>query len=104
MGVPVISLRVKEWWGDYQQAFAYSGFDQWIAINIDNYINIAKNLAMQGPRSVDERIQLRNKLQHSALADGKRLATELERIYTTLRQRSASANACLDHGGKGQFE
>ena len=88
MGVPVVSLKGEGMVGRLSASLLHhSDCDQWIANSIDSYINIAKNLAMQGPRSVDERMQLRNNLQHSALADGKRLATELERIYTTLRQK-----------------
>ena len=64
----------------------HAGFGQWIADNIDAYVDIARDLALQGPRSGKERMRLRRALEHSALADGARLSAELERIYGSLRQ------------------
>ena len=49
----------------------HAGFEQWIANDIDNYVNIAKNLASQGfEETSTKRIQLRNALGKSDLADG----------------------------------
>ena len=64
----------------------HAGFSQWIAESIEEYVDIAQNLALQGNRSRDERMRLRNTLNCSAVADGKRLSGELERIYGNLRQ------------------
>ena len=63
----------------------HAGFEQWIANDIDNYVNIATNLASQGRRKSTKRIQLRNALEKSDLADGTRLSRELEKIFRELR-------------------
>ena len=65
----------------------YAGLDQWIAKSNDTYVDIAKNLASQGPRSSEKRMAMRTELENSALADGARLSSELEKIYRTLRRR-----------------
>ena len=41
----------------------HAGFSQWIAESIEEYVDIAQNLALQGNRSRDERMRLRNKLK-----------------------------------------
>ena len=63
----------------------HAGCERWIADDIDNYVSIATNLAAQGRRESTKRIQLRNALERSDLADGTRLSRELERIFRGLR-------------------
>ena len=87
MGVPVVSLQGEGMVGRLSASLLHhAGFSQWIAESIEEYVDIAQNLALQGNRSRDERIRLRNTLNCSAVADGKRLSGELERIYGNLRQ------------------
>ena len=87
MGVPVVSMRGKGMVGQLSASLLHhAGCEQWIANDIDNYVNIATNLAAQGQRESTKRIQLRNTLEGSDLANGTRLSSELERIYKTLRQ------------------
>ena len=87
MGVPVISLKGKGMVGRLSASLLnYSDCEKWIANNTDSYVNIAKKLATQGPRSNIKRMLLRKKLESSALADGGRLSSELEKIYEKLRQ------------------
>ena len=87
MGVPVVSLKGEGMVGRLASSLLHhAGLKQWIANSVDDYVAIAKKLALNGPRSSDERMQLRNALELSALADGKRLSTELEKIYLQLRQ------------------
>ena len=87
MGVPVVSLKGEGMVGRLAASLLHhGGLKQWIANSFDDYVAIAKKLALNGPRSSDERMQLRNALELSALADGKRLSTELEKIYLQLRK------------------
>ena len=64
----------------------HAGLEGWVANSLDSYISIAKNLWLQGPRSRETRLKLRNNLAQSAIANGKQLSTELEKIYKELRQ------------------
>ena len=87
MGVPVVSLHGEGMVGRLSASLLHhAGFGQWIADNINAYVDIARDLALQGPRSSEERMQLRSDLEHSPLADGGRLSAELERIYKNLRK------------------
>ena len=87
MGVPVISLEGQGMVGRLSASLLkYSGCEEWIANNIDSYVSIAKKFVAQGPRSSIQRMLLRNKLKSSALAEGRRLSSELEKIYEKLRQ------------------
>ena len=88
MGVPVICLKGQGMVGRLSSSLLnYSGLAHWVANNIDEYIHIAENLATQGPRKLEERLQLRKQLEKSPLANGARLSTELEQIYDDLRGR-----------------
>ena len=69
-----------------------------IANSIDAYIGIAKNLAVKGNRSSNERMKLRNLLQCSAVADGARLSRELE----NLRKREAKHQLQLNFAAPWQ--
>ena len=87
MGVPVVTLQGEGMVGRLSASLLqHAGFEEWIAENNDSYVAIAKNLAKRGPRSGNERMQLRDAVERSALADGPRLSAELEKIYTKLRQ------------------
>ena len=80
MGVPVISLKGKGMVGRLSASLLnYSGCEEWIANNIDSYVNIAKKLAAQGNRSSIKRMLLRNKLKvlHWQMEDD--LSSELEK-------------------------
>ena len=88
MGVPVVSLRGEGMVGRLSATLLHNaGLEQWIAGSKDDYVRIAKSLAMQGTRSSYERALLRNKMEDSDLANGARLSTELERIYRDLRDK-----------------
>ena len=99
MGVPVVSLRGEGMVGRLSASLLHhAGFEQWIANDIDAYVDIAKNLAAARTSKQQRAMQLRNALERSALADGGRLSAELERIYRTLRTRqSATADLGLHH-------
>ena len=87
MGVPVVSLQGEGMVGRLSASLLHhAGLGQWIADNADAYVGIAKNLALQGNRSGDKRMRLRERMNCSAVADGRRLSSELERIYRNLRR------------------
>ncbi len=82
MGVPVIALAGDGMVGRLSSSLLRSaGCDEWIAKNFSEYELIAKKLAFDGPRSINSRQALRLKVSESKLADGKRVAKELERHY-----------------------
>ena len=82
MGVPVVALAGKGMVGRLAATLLIHGNQkQWVARDKDQYIKIASNLANQGPRSTQMRIDLRCSLQKSALADGRRLSKNLEDKY-----------------------
>ena len=88
MGVPVVTMQSAGMVGRLSASLLHhAGFEQWIASSMDAYVSIAKNLALQGPRNGEERMQLRKALERSALADGTRMSTELENIYEGLRKK-----------------
>ena len=80
MGVPVVSMQGEGMVGRLSASLLqHAGFEQWIAENNDSYVAIAKNLAKRGPRNGNERMKLRDAVEHSALANGPRLSAELEK-------------------------
>ena len=88
MGVPVVSLQGEGMVGRLSASLLHhAGYERWIAGSNDEYVDIAKNLAHEGPRSNKDRLRLRNSLERSALGDGARLSSELEKIYESLRHR-----------------
>ena len=88
MGVPVVSLKGRGMVGRLSASLLHhAGLEHWIANSKDEYVEIAKSLVSEGGRTLERRMQLRNSLEHSQLADGARLSTELERIYENLRQK-----------------
>ena len=87
MGVPVVALAGKGMVGRLAASLLIHGNQsQWVARNKGEYIKIASDLALQGPRSETSRCNLRNALEQSPLADGKRLSQELESNYFALVQ------------------
>ncbi|WP_390129397.1 hypothetical protein [Synechococcus sp. HIMB2401] len=88
MGVPVIALAGEGMVGRLAASLLTHGNQhQWVAQNKNEYIQIASDLARQGPRSEEKRYKLRLELQRSPLADGKRLSKELEKLYLKLRSQ-----------------
>jgi protein O-GlcNAc transferase len=85
MGVPLVSVAGAGMVGRLSASIlVHSGHTQWLAEDADAYVGIAAELAAQGPRTTGPREQLRHAVQSSALADGRRLAKELERHYLDL--------------------
>jgi protein O-GlcNAc transferase len=91
MGVPVVSLAGHGMVGRLSASIlVHAGQPQWLAADAHAYVAIAAELAAQGPRSVQQRYELRRALEGSALANGQRLAAELERCYTALAAEARS--------------
>ena len=87
MGVPVVSLKGDGMVGRLSASLLHhSGLKDCIAEDINEYVNIAKELSLKGVRSKIDRLELRRKMENSALANGKRLSRELESIYYNLRE------------------
>lgn len=94
MGVPVISMAGKGMVGRLSASILkHSGCENWIARDKHHYIEIAKLLANEGIRKASKRIKLRQKVFSSDLCNGKRLSSELERVYREARAISAKARS-----------
>jgi predicted O-linked N-acetylglucosamine transferase (SPINDLY family) len=86
MGVPVVAVAGAGMVGRLAASLLVHGQQcQWLAANEDEYVEIARKLAAEGPRDRSRREELRRRLESSHLADGKRLASALETVYRQLR-------------------
>lgn len=86
MGVPVVALAGPGMVGRLAASLlVHGGQQQWLASTAEEYVEIASALARCGPRDRGHRLALRQSLQCSGLADGGRLAQELEHHYHHLR-------------------
>lgn len=91
MGVPVVSLAGRGMVGCLSASvLAHAGCGGWIAHDAEAFVAIGQHLAALGARSAQQRLGLRQQVQSSALANGRRLARALEQAYAGLsRQRPA---------------
>ncbi|TCD58125.1 O-linked N-acetylglucosamine transferase, SPINDLY family protein [Synechococcus sp. BS55D] len=88
MGVPVIALQGEGMVGRLSASLLHhAGLETYVASNEADYIMIAKKVSEQGPRMAVDRSELRQQVEQSAVADGRRLSRELEGIYRGLRSR-----------------
>lgn len=88
MGVPVVSLAGAGMVGCLSASIlAHAGCGDWIAADDAAFLDIGKKLAAAGHRSCEERLALRQQVCQSPLADGARLARELEHVYAMASQR-----------------
>ena len=79
MGVPVVSLAGEGMVSRLSTSILeHSGCSGWIAHSLEDYVGIAQQLALEGPRSAKQRLQLRAQLMASPLADSQRLAAAME--------------------------
>ncbi|MCP9775646.1 tetratricopeptide repeat protein [Cyanobium sp. WAJ14-Wanaka] len=87
MGVPVVALAGA---GMVERLAAsllvHGNQPQWLAHSEAEYLQIAQELAAAGLRQRKQRMDLRLELQASPLADGARLASQLEQLYRQMRQ------------------
>ncbi len=85
MGVPVITIAGKGMVGGLSASILhYSGCNEWIANNEDQFITLGKEFANLGPRPKHLRQKLREKIRLSEFGNAKRLANELENTYQSL--------------------
>ena len=91
MGVPVITLAGGPMVSRLSSSILMSAqHTEWIARTKEQYINIAKSMAMNPtPRTLHQRLRLRNELIQSPLGNGRRVSNELERLYFELHNYSA---------------
>ncbi len=86
MGVPVVTIRHSGMAGCLSTSLlSYGNQKQWIAESTDEYLEIARTLFAEGPRTKENRIQLRSDIKESPVADALRLSRELESHYQTLQ-------------------
>jgi len=82
MGVPVITLCGSTHVSRVGAALlTHANSADWIAADVQGYVEIAANLASRLTELAGIRGKLRDRLKASALCDGKRLAKELEAVY-----------------------
>ena len=90
MGVPVICMAGDRHAGRLCSSVLHQiGHPEFIARDNDDYIQIAKNIAVDIHSLQELRITLRNKMQKSALCDGKTFTLELERLYLKMADECA---------------
>ena len=90
MGVPVVTKRHSGMAGCLSTSIlSHGGQKQWIANDQEEYLEIALTLFAQGPRSKEDRNQLRYEIQKSKVGDTRRLSRELESHYEKLQRNVA---------------
>ena len=94
MGVPVVSLAGAGMVGRLSASvLEHAGCGAWIARNAEAYVAIAQQLAAAGPRQEKQRQALRQQIQASGLANGARLARDLERLYRDAAARALNVSS-----------
>jgi predicted O-linked N-acetylglucosamine transferase (SPINDLY family) len=82
MGVPVVTLAGRRPSGRQTLSFLkVLGLEELVAGTVDEYIDIAVNLARDRSKLAKLRTELRPRLASSPLCDGKRFTAELEKLY-----------------------
>ena len=82
MGVPVICQSGYTMAGNLAASvLATANCEQWIYNSEEEYLNGARTIAEDGPRSKDRREELILKIEQSGLNNPHRVSRELERIY-----------------------
>lgn len=84
MGVPVVTYAGIGMVGQLSASILYyADCQEWICQSKGEYINKCKELAYLGPRTNNQRNQLREKVVASSLCNANRLANELEHVYSS---------------------
>ncbi len=82
MGVPLVTLAWPRWVGRVGQSIlATLDLTDWVADDIDGYVETACRLAMDLPNLARLRSDLRRRLECSPFCDGPRFARSLEAAY-----------------------
>lgn len=85
MGCPVVTLAGDSLVGRVGVTFlARAGFPEWIAPGIEEYIDLAVDLASNVPRLAVYRKMMRDRLRRSPLLDAQSHTRELETVYEEL--------------------
>ena len=94
MGVPVVSLAGEGMVGRLSASvLQHAGCGAWIAHTPEQYVAIAQGLAAEGRRGCAPRQALRHQVLSSPLADGQRLARQLERLYREAAAMAVNASS-----------
>jgi protein O-GlcNAc transferase len=82
MGVPVITFSGSSHVSRVGTSLlTHANCPEWIAADLNGYVDLAVQMANQLPDLAAARSTLRDRLKTSALCDGKRMAGELETVY-----------------------
>lgn len=97
MGVPVVTLA-GSWAGARQGAsvLAALGLPQWVAQTAEEFSAVAAALAADRCALSAHRAGLRDRILGSALADGRRVAVQIEDLCVRMKEGSAGAAAARD--------
>jgi predicted O-linked N-acetylglucosamine transferase (SPINDLY family) len=101
MGVPVVTLAGRRPSGRQTMSFLkLIGLEELVAGTVDEYIDIAVNLARDRSKLAKFRAELRPRLAVSPLCDGKRFTSELELLYRQVWARwcKNTDNEIDEHG------
>jgi protein O-GlcNAc transferase len=85
MGVPVISLPGKTFAGRHSLSHLSNvGFTETVAGDVQEYVELAVQLAADIPKLAKWRGELRHRMTHSPLCDGQRFAESLMQALSYL--------------------
>jgi predicted O-linked N-acetylglucosamine transferase (SPINDLY family) len=88
MGVPVVTCRGRTFAGRQSaNHLANVGLDEWIASDLDEYVELAVRWASDLRRLAELRAGLRRRVAESPLCDGKRVAGNLVKVLREAWQR-----------------
>lgn len=96
MGVPVVSLAGQTAVGrGGLSILSNAGLPELVALNVDDYVALAAELASDLPRLQELRAGLRTRLQSSLLLDAPRFTRNVEAAFRTMWKRWCAAPICL---------
>src|SRR6185437_14647595 len=85
MGVPIVSLAGKTSVSRAGVSILTNlGLGEWVARDVDRYIEIARSLAANDSLRQELRSSLRSRLRDSVLMDANRFAGDVETAYRTM--------------------
>ena len=95
MGVPLVCLAGEGMVGRLSASVvAGAGLEAAIAVSVEGYVDRARRLAAQGPRTNEQRLAIRKHMQKSALMDSKGLAGSMEQTFRACWQSWLESTNC----------
>lgn len=85
MGVPVVTMKGTSMSGNLSASILVSaGLEDWIAVDENEFLYVAKKVSQKGRRELSDRRMLRRHISESNLCDVKRVTGEIRRIIKNL--------------------